>query len=111
MPCYCTKCFPSRELTRRTIQAHLKNDRNLLSILSDHSQIAHTQTCILRTSTFLATGAFQNIPEFKDSGMCISPSLSEYQTFILVVGGIEENANVNEEILMDIDYQDSKFKC
>lgn len=68
MPCYCTKCFPSRQLTQRTTQAHLKNDKNLLSTLSDQPQIEHVQGCILRTSAFLATGSLQNIPELTEPG-------------------------------------------
>ena len=61
MPCYCSNCFPSRNLVRRTIQKHLQDDKTALIACArhDHIRSAHLRGCIQRNIQFLATSITQ----------------------------------------------------
>jgi hypothetical protein len=62
MPCYCSNCFPSRNLRRnRTIREHLREDEAALDACGRHDlkRSAHLQGCIQRNVQFLATNTEQ----------------------------------------------------
>lgn len=62
MPCYCSRCFPSRNLrTHRAIREHLREDEAALNACGkyDLKRSAHLQGCIQRNAQFLATNSEQ----------------------------------------------------